>query len=308
MKIVIALGGNAIIQKGEKQNYSTLIKNIKKTCKNIVSIIKNNKVVATFGNGSEIGYLLLQNEIANYKVPAMPLDILGAESQALIGYVFEEQLRNILRENKINLPVANIITQVLVDKNDSAFRKPTKPIGPFYTKKQSKELVKKGFKIVNDANQGYRRVVPSPLPKKIIELEVIKDLISKNVIVIAAGGGGIPVYLENGKLKGVEAVIDKDYASQLLANSINADLLLILTGTPYIYLNYLKKNQKPLHKLTIKQAQELINQGEFQEGNIKPKLQAAVNFVKLSGKKAIITSPENAVKALNNKRGTHIVR
>ena len=308
MKIVIALGGNAIIQKGEKQNYSTLIKNIKKTCKNIVQIIKNNKVVITHGNGPTVGMLALQNELAKKKVPQMPLDVLGAESQALIGYLFEEQLRNTLREHKINLPVANIVTQVLVDKNDPAFKHLTKPIGPFYTKEQSKELIKKGFKVVNDAGRGYRRVVPSPLPKKILEIEVIKDLINKRVIVIAAGGGGIPVYLDKGKLKGLEAVIDKDYASQLLANSINVDLLLILTGTGYIYLNYLKKNQKPLYKLNVKDAQKYINQGEFQDGNIKPKLQAAVNFVKNGGKKAIITSPENALKALNNKRGTHIVK
>ena len=308
MKIVIALGGNAILQKGEKQNYSTLINNIKKTCKNIIPIIKNNTILITHGNGSEIGFLLLQNEIARKKVPAMPLDVLGAESQALIGYLFEEQLRNSLRENKINLPVANIITQVLVDKNDKAFKKPTKPIGPFYTKKESLALIKKGFKIVNDAGRGYRRVVPSPMPKKILEIEVIKKLVNNKVIVIAAGGGGIPVYYKNSKLHGVEAVIDKDYASQLLANSIKADLLLILTGTPYIYLNFMKKNQKALYKLTTKKAQELINQGEFQDGNVKPKLQAAINFVKNGGKKAIITSPENAVKALNNKAGTLVIK
>jgi len=308
MKIVIALGGNAIIQKGEKQNYSTLIKNIKKTCKNIISIIKNNDVVITHGNGSEIGYLLMQNEIANKKIPAMPLDVLGAESQALIGYIFEEQLRNSLRENKIKKPVVNIITQVLVDKNDSAFKNPTKPIGPFYTKEQSKTLMKNGYKVVNDANRGYRRVVPSPLPKKILEINVIKNLVKNKVIVIAGGGGGIPVYYKNGKLSGSEAVIDKDYTSQVLANAIKAEVLLILTGTPYIYKNYMKKNQKILYRLTTEEAQELINQGEFQEGNIKPKLQAAINFVKKGGKKAIITSPENAMKALNNKAGTHIVR
>src|SRR3989344_3732020 len=269
MKIVIALGGNALLQNNERQTYSNLIKNIKNTCKNIISLIKNNKVVLSFGNGPEIGMLLLQNEIARKKVPAMPLDVLGAESQALIGYLFEEQLRNSLRENKINLPVANIITQVLVDKNDKAFKKPT---------------------------------------KQILEIEVIKKLVNNKVIVIAAGGGGIPVYYKNSKLHGVEAVIDKDYASQLLANSIKAGLLLILTGTPYIYLNFMKKNQKALYKLTTKKAQELINQGEFQDGNVKPKLQATVNFVKNGGKKAIITSPENAVKALNNKAGTLIIK
>ena len=252
--------------------------------------------------------LALQNEIAKKEIPQMPLDVLGAESQALIGYIFEEQLRNTLRENKINLAVANIITQVLVDKKDKAFKTPTKPIGLFYTKQQSLALIKKGFNVVNDAGRGYRRVVPSPLPKKILEMDVIRDLVNKKIIVIAAGGGGIPVYFDNGNLKGIEAVIDKDYASQLLANDINADLLLILTGTDYIYLDYLKRNQKPLYKLTTKEAQKLIDNGEFQEGNIKPKLQAAVNFVKNGGTKAIITSPENAVKALNNKAGTLIIK
>ncbi len=308
MKIVIALGGNAILKKGEKQTYSTLIKNIHKTCNKIIRILKNNKVVITHGNGPEIGFLALQNEIAKKEVPAMPLDILGAESQALIGYLFEEQLLNELRKHKIHTPVANVVTQVLVNKHDKAFQHPTKPIGPFYTKKQSLALVKKGFKVVNDANRGYRRVVPSPLPLKIIEIDTIKNLFEQGTIVIAAGGGGVPVYYNHGKLQGVEAVIDKDYASQILANSIKAEILLILTGTPYIYLNYQKKNQKTLYKLTTKQAQKYLNAGEFQEGNIKPKLQAAVNFIKKGGKKAIITSPENALKSLNNKKGTIIVK
>ncbi len=307
MKIVIALGGNAILQKGEKQSYSTLLKNIKKTCKQIIPIIKNNKVVITHGNGPQVGYLALQNEIAKKEIPQMPLDVLGAESQALIGYIFEEQLRNTLRENKINLAVANIITQVLVNKKDKAFKHPTKPIGPFYTKFQSQALVKKGFKVVNDANRGYRRVVPSPLPIKILEIDIIKKLVDNKVIVIAAGGGGIPVYNDKGKLKGIEAVIDKDHASQVLANAIKADLLLILTGTPYIYLNYMEKTQRPLFQLTTKEAQYLIDRNEFEEGNIKPKLQAAINFVKKSGKRAVITTPENAVKALNNQAGTNIV-
>ena len=308
MKIVIALGGNAILQRGEKQDYLTLLKNIKKTCKQITSIIKNNNVVITHGNGPQIGFLVLQNEIAKKEIPQMPLDVLGAESQALIGYIFEEQLRNELRENKISLPVTNIITQVLVNKKDPAFKKPTKPIGPFYTKSQSQALTKKGFKVVNDANRGYRRVVPSPLPLKILEIEVIKKLVNNKVIVIAAGGGGIPVYYEKGKLKGIEAVIDKDYASQVLANAIKADLLLILTGTPYIYLNYMKKNQRPLFQLTTKESQTLINRNEFEEGSIKPKLQAALNFVKNGGKRAVITTPENAMKALNNQMGTNIIK
>ena len=306
MKIVIALGGNAIIKKNEKQTYSNLINNIKKTCKQIVPIIKNNKVLITHGNGSEIGYLALQNEIAKSQVPAMPLDVLGAESQALIGYIFEEQLRNVLRENKIKNPVATLITQTLVNKNDKAFRNPTKPIGPFYNKKQALELKRKGFHVIEDAGRGYRRVVPSPQPIKIIESEIIKNLISKKIIVIAAGGGGIPVYLEKNELHGIEAVIDKDLASQVLANDIKAELLLILTGVEYVYLNYLKKNQKLIRKMNIKQAEQYLKEGHFLEGSMKPKIQAAINFIKNGGKKVIITNSENVMKALNNKAGTLI--
>lgn len=308
MKIVIALGGNAILQKGEKQTYSNLINNIKKTCKQIISFIKNNEVVITFGNGPEIGFLAIQNEIAKQKVPAMPLDVLGAESQALIGYLFEEQLRNILRENKINKPVVNIITQTLVDKNDKAFHHPTKPIGPFYNKIQAQELRKKGFHVIEDAGRGYRRVVPSPLPIKFIEAEVIKNLINKKIIVIAAGGGGIPVYLKNNELHGVEAVIDKDLASQVLANSIKAELLLILTGVEHVYLNYLKKNQKAIRKMNLKQAKKYMQQGHFLEGSMKPKILAAINFLSKGGKKVIITNPENVMKALNNQKGTLITK
>ncbi|AJF62768.1 MAG: Carbamate kinase [archaeon GW2011_AR20] len=308
MKIVIALGGNAIIKKGEKQTYSNLINNIKKTCKQIVPVLKKNKVLITHGNGSEIGYLAIQNEIAKQKVPAMPLDVLGAESQALIGYIFEEQLRNFLRENRINKPIVNIITQTLVDKDDKAFREPTKPIGPFYNKPQAQELRKKGFHIIEDAGRGYRRVVPSPLPLKIIEETVIKDLIKHNFIVIAVGGGGIPVYLKNNKLYGTEAVIDKDLASQVLANDIEADLLLILTGVPYVYLNYLKKNEKIIKKMNVKQAKQYIKENQFAEGSMKPKIQAAINFLQRGGKKVIITDSNNLMKALNNKAGTLIVK
>src|SRR3990167_7944884 len=308
MKIVIALGGNAIIKKGEKQTYSNLINNIKKTCKQIVPVLKKNKVLITHGNGSEIGYLAIQNEIAKQKVPAMPLDVLGAESQALIGYIFEEQLRNFLRENRINKPIVNIITQTLVDKDDKAFREPTKPIGPFYNKPQAQELRKKGFHIIEDAGRGYRRVVPSPLPLKIIEETVIKDLIKHNFIVIAVGGGGIPFYIKNNKLYGTEAVIDKDLASQVLANDIEADLLLILTGVPYVYLNYLKKNDKIIKKMNVKQAKQYIKENQFAEGSIKPKIQAAINFLQRGGKKVIITDSNNLMKALNNKAGTLIVK
>src|SRR3989338_2267914 len=221
MKIVIALGGNALIKRNEKETYENLLKNIKKTCSKINNIIKNNKTVITFGNGPEVGNLLLQNEIARKQVPMMPLHVLDAETEGLIGYMLQEELINKLRKN-----TATLITQTLVSKKDKAFQNPTKFIGPFYTEKQIKNL---DFEVRKDSNRGYRRVVPSPKPIKIIEENIVKNLIKKNYIVIANGGGGIPVVYNNKNLEGVEAVVDKDLSSSSLANSINADLFIILT-------------------------------------------------------------------------------
>src|SRR3990167_10086925 len=240
MKIVIALGGNALLQKGEKQTYSVLINNIKKTVKHLAPIIKRHKVVCTTGNGPQVGFILLQNEIAKKKIPAMPLDILGAESQGLIGYPLEEQLVNELRNTKKD--VATLLTQVLVDKNDSAFRNPTKFIGPFYNKSQYMKLRNK-HRMKKDSNRGYRRIVPSPRPIKILEFKTIKTLIEKGNVVICGGGGGIPVIKKFGKIMGVEGVIDKDWASACLGKAINADILLILTGVKNVCLNYGMKNE-----------------------------------------------------------------
>ena len=213
MKIVIALGGNALIKRNEKETYENLLKNIKKTCSKINNIIKNNKTVITFGNGPEVGNLLLQNEIARKQVPMMPLHVLDAETEGLIGYMLQEELINKLRKN-----TATIITQVLVSKKDKAFQNPTKFIGPFYTKKEAKKLENK-FIIKKDSNRGYRRVVPSPKPIRIIESNIINELVNKNYIVIAAGGGGVPVVLKNKKLIGVEIL----GASKLLDNKILLD-------------------------------------------------------------------------------------
>ncbi len=308
--ILIALGGNAIIKKGEKETYSNLIKNIKNTCKNLIPIIKDNNIVVSFGNGPEIGEILLQNELAKKKVPEMPLDVLGAESQGLIGYPLEEQLLNELRKNKLKRDIATILTQTLVSKKDPAFKNPTKFIGPFYNKKRALKLIKKGMKIKEDQGRGYRRVVPSPKPIRIIEAESIKRLIKQNIIVIAAGGGGIPVIRDNkGNLRGIEAVIDKDYASSCLAKAIKADLMLILTEVHKVPINFKKKNQKFLDKLNIKTANYYMKQGQFPPGNMGPKIEAAIDFVKIGkGKKVIITNPENALKSLKGKAGTLITK
>ena len=303
MKIVIALGGNALSSSG-KVIYKDLIENIKKTCKQLTPIIKKHKVVITHGSGPQVGYLALQNELARKQVPSMPLDILGAESQGLIGYPLEEQLVNTLRGHKKD--VATILTQVLVDKKDPAFHNPTKFIGPFYTKQQAQKLRNK-YTIKKDADRGYRRVVPSPKPIKILEANTIKKLL-KTTTVIAAGGGGIPVIEENGKLRGIEAVIDKDLASACLANSINAPLLVIVTSVPYVYLNFGTKKQKALKEVTLEEARDFYMQDHFPAGSMGPKIEAAINFLEKKGKKAIICSSENLQKALNNKSGTIITK
>jgi len=302
--IVLALGGNAIIQKGEKETYSTLINNIRQMSKVIAPIVKKYRVVITHGNGYEIGNLLLQNEIARNKVPPMPLDILGAQSQGLIGYPLEEQLTNELRNTRKNIIV--ILTQVLVNRNDPAFKNPTKFIGPFYTHSQYKKLSRK-YKIRKDSNRGYRRVVPSPKPTKILEFKTIDFLVRKDNVVICGGGGGIPVINKSGRLIGVEGVIDKDWASSCLGKSINADTLLILTGVKNVCLNYGKKNEIKLKKLSVKEAKNYLENGEFPPGSMGPKIEAALDFLK-TGKRVIITDIEHAEKALNGKAGTLITR
>lgn len=300
MKIVIALGGNALIKRNEKETYENLLKNIKKTCSKINNIIKNNKTVITFGNGPEVGNLLLQNEIARKRVPMMPLHVLDAETEGLIGYMLQEELINKLRKN-----TATIITQVLVSKKDKAFQNPTKFIGPFYTKKEAKKLENK-FIIKKDSNRGYRRVVPSPKPIRIIESNIINELVNKNYIVIAAGGGGVPVVLKNKKLIGVECVVDKDLSSSVLGKEIRADLLLILTDVDRVYLNYGKQNKKALRRLSVEEAKKYLREGQFPGGSMGPKIEAAINFLEIGGKRVIITSIENAEKALNGKAGTLI--
>ena len=300
MKIVIALGGNALIKRNEKETYENLLKNIKKTCSKINNIIKNNKTVITFGNGPEVGNLLLQNEIARKQVPMMPLHVLDAETEGLIGYMLQEQLINKLPKN-----TATIITQVLVSKKDKAFQNPTKFIGPFYTKKEAKKLENK-FIIKKDSNRGYRRVVPSPKPIRIIESNIINELVNKNYIVIAAGGGGVPVVLKNKKLIGVECVVDKDLSSSVLGKEIRADLLLILTDVDRVYLNYGKQNKKALRRLSVEEAKKYLREGQFPGGSMGPKIEAAINFLEIGGKRVIITSIENAEKALNGKAGTLI--
>lgn len=310
MKIcVLAIGGNSLIKK-DKISFADQYETLKETVKGICDLVeKGYEVIVTHGNGPQVGFLLLRSHLSRNRLPEIPLDACNALTQAEIGYMIQLALRNEFKKSGIEKPVVTVVTQVLVDKNDPAFINPTKPIGPFYTKREAHTLTKElGWIIKEDSGRGYRRFVPSPEPKEILEYEEILALVKNGTVVIAAGGGGIPVNYENGDLKPVSAVIDKDLTSSLLAQKVNAELFLISTGVPQVYLNYNKPNQKPLESLTVKEANQYLKSGEFPLGSMGPKIQASIEFLEKSETKrmVIITSPENIGLALENKAGTRI--
>lgn len=312
--LVIALGGNAILQPGQKGTFEEQIENVKITCKGIADLIeKGYRVVLTHGNGPQVGNILIQQEEGKTKVPAMPLDVCGAQSQGLIGYMFQQSLSNELSRRGLGKTVVSLITQTVVDPEDPAFRNPSKPVGPFYTQEEAKRLAEeKGYVVKEDAGRGYRRVVPSPDPKTIVESKAIKALVEAGVIVICTGGGGIPVRLSvregTSEISGVEAVIDKDLGAERLAHEVKADLLMILTDVEVVYLNYKEPNQRALREVTVAQAKEFLAEGHFRAGSMEPKVKAAIRFMENGGKRAIISSLEKLNEALEGKTGTHFVR
>ena len=299
MLVVIALGGNALLKRGEPLSYDAQEKNVELAAKSIKNIAKNHKIVITHGNGPQVGNIMIQVESALGKAYPVPLHVAVAESEGEIGYLLEQALYNELKK-----PVASILTQVIINKNDIAFKNPTKPIGPYYSKKES-ELLKKKCYAMKKINGSYRRVVASPKPLSIVEAPIIKKLASMGIITIAAGGGGIPVFKKHG-LHGIDAVVDKDLASACLAKSINADMLIILTDVPCVYLNYGKKNQSALRKLSIKEARKLLKEGHFPEGSMGPKIEAVIEFAETGGK-AIITNFSSLREALHGKSGTVVM-
>lgn len=307
--VLIALGGNALLQAGEKGTDAEQLLHVKETVARCIEILEEGySIILTHGNGPQVGAILLKNEIAKDTLPPMPLDICGAESQGLIGYMIQREFYNVLELSKMSRPVVSVLTQVLVNKHDKAFENPTKPIGPFYSEEQSKALQKdKGWTMVYQEGKGFRRVVPSPLPIAIVEKEAIKDLMDKEVIVIACGGGGIPVIREaDNTLKGVEAVIDKDRTAAVLGRNLGVDILMILTDVDKVAINFGKKNQQFLSKLTVDEAKKYIELGQFGKGSMEPKVQAACDFVENGGKKAIITSLDKSKMALDGLTGTVI--
>lgn len=307
-KIVVALGGNALGNSPKEQ-----LELVKSTSKVIVDLVEDGfNVIVTHGNGPQVGMINLAMESASESVntPEVPFAECGAMSQGYIGYHLQQAIQTEIAKRSMRRKCVSIITQVLVDSNDAAFSNPTKPIGSFYTEEEAKEFEKtKGYVFKEDAGRGYRRVVPSPKPVKILESSIIKDLSNKGDIVIAAGGGGIPVVKKRNQVVGVDAVIDKDRTSSKLAIDLKADIFLILTAVDMVYLDYGKPTQKGIDILSIKEAEEYMKNNEFKEGSMLPKIEACIDFVKGNRNgQAIITSLKKASIALTGKTGTIIVR
>ncbi|MBP7222343.1 MAG: carbamate kinase [Sedimentibacter sp.] len=308
-RVVIALGGNALEDKSMPSTAEAQLEVVKKTSEYIADIsCSNYEIAIVHGNGPQVGRILLASEAAKDITPAMPFDVCGAMSQGYIGYHIQQSLNLALAKRNRNLPVATVVTQVVVDKDDPAFQNPTKPIGPFYSEEEAKNLAEeKGYTVKEDAGRGWRRVVASPIPKRIVEIGTIKNLWD-TTITVACGGGGIPVIEnEDGSLKGVEAVIDKDFAAERLAEDMDSDILLILTEVEKVSINYKKPNQEDLSVLTLEQAEKYIAEGHFAPGSMLPKVMAAVKFAgSRPGRKAIITSLYKALDALEGATGTVI--
>ena len=308
---VVAFGGNALLQGNEVGTIEQQEKHTYDTCEKLIGLIKNDyNIIITHGNGPQVGNILLRNEAGykNYKIPQMPMDICVADSQGGIGYMIERQMKNVLIKHKIRKNVVTIITEVLVDIKDPAFDNPTKPVGTFYLKEEAELLAKANNWVFKEdpRKRGWRKVVPSPLPKDIVNKRIIGGLARKGNIVIAVGGGGVPVYRHKDKhLEAIEAVIDKDRASALLAKDIKADSFYIITDVPKVYINFNTKNQKALNKLTVKKARYYLEKGEFAAGSMKPKIEASLSFVESGGKEAVITDTNSLPK---KNCGTRIVK
>jgi carbamate kinase len=311
-KVVVALGGNALQEAGSPPTAEAQLAVVSKTCEYLADIsCKGYEMAVVHGNGPQVGNITLSQETAekiNPKLPAMPFDVCGAMSQGYIGYQIQQCLRDALRNRNRNVPVVTLVTQVIVDEHDKAFQNPTKPIGPFYSEEEAKKIAEeKGYTVKEDSGRGWRRVVASPTPKRIAEIDSVKRLWD-STIVITAGGGGIPV-IENmdGSLTGVPAVIDKDLAAERLAEDMETDILLILTEVDKISLHFKKPNQQDLSHVTVAEAIKYIEEGHFAPGSMLPKVMAAVKFARrFPGKKAIITSLYKAVEALDGNEGTVI--
>ncbi len=310
-RIVVALGGNALSLDG-KATAVAQQQVANQTTGLLARLVQaGHELAVVHGNGPQIGNIILHEEAINTeKTPTMPVDTCGAMSQGQIGYWLQNAFYNNFQTLGITKPVASIVTQVVVDPNDPAFSNPTKPIGPFYSEQEAKKLAaERGFTVKEDAGRGWRKVVPSPKPIDIIEADLVKMALDNQAILITAGGGGIPVYYQNDKLVGLEAVIDKDFAAAKLAEIIEADVLLILTAVDTVKINYGQPNEQAINQMSLDQARQYIAEGQFAPGSMLPKVEASIKFVSTgNGRQAIITTPEGALEALNGQIGTKITQ
>jgi len=307
---LVAVGGNSLIRAGEKGTIAEQLANTRRTAVAIVGLIRlGYRLVITHGNGPQVGAQLLRSERASDVAYGQTLDVCGAASQGEIGYLLAQSLRNELAAENIHVPVVSLVTQTLVSADDPAMQHPSKPIGPFYSKADAEDKRRQlGWSIVEDAARGYRRVVPSPEPVEIVELDAIRSLIEKGALVVSTGGGGVPVVSDHGELHGVEAVIDKDRASALLAAELGVDWFIISTDTDYVYLNYKKPGQTPLRLVTAEEMKKYLLDGQFPPGNMGPKVESVLRFLESGGREAVITSFEHLCEAVMGSAGTHIVR
>jgi carbamate kinase len=306
---VVAIGGNSLARANERGTFEEQQHHARETCRGIAAILRQGyRVVLTHGNGPQVGEALLRSELARDVLPTQHLDVCDAETEGSIGYLLQQTLDNTLHDSGIPQKVVSIITQVIVDEKDPAFQKPDKPIGPFYRKEEAVQRQERlGWKMVEDSGRGWRRVVASPHPQRIYELDAIRACLGAGFVVIAAGGGGIPVVRRAGQLQGSEAVIDKDRCSALLATDLRAELLVFSTGVTHACLHFGKENEKPLFRVSWEDASEYLKQGEFAAGSMKPKIEAALRFLEAGGKRVIVTAPEFMAAAIKGGAGTEIL-
>ncbi len=308
-RIVVAIGGNSLINPGSRRGNKDTHAVARMVCEELAEIAEMfGSLVVTHGNGPQVGYELIRNAQASDIIPPDGMDVNVAATQGIIGYLLQQVLGDVLEERGRDIPVSSIITQVQVKPDDPGFQNPTKPVGPFYTKEEARiRMEKKNWIMKEDAGRGWRRVVPSPIPKKIVELECINALVEAGQIVIASGGGGVPVVRDGKKIRGVAAVIDKDHATALLATKLNAPTFVISTGVPEAYINFGKPDQEALRNITAEEARKYMDQGHFASGSMKPKIRAALGFLEHGGTRVVISSPGNLVSALKGEAGTTIL-
>jgi carbamate kinase len=305
---VIAIGGNSLIRSKDRSSFADQLATTADTCRYIVDIVgTGHGVVVTHGNGPQVGFILIRSHLARNRLPEIPLDACNAQTQAEIGYMVQQSLDNELRRRGVAKPVVTLVTQVVVDAADPAFQHPSKPVGPFYTKGEAAKLERElGWALREDAGRGFRRLVPSPRPVEVVEKPEVESLLRSGAVVIACGGGGIPVVRNGAGLKGVAAVIDKDLASSLLAGDIGAERLIISTAVEQVYLNYGQANQTALGRVSAQEMKDHLAAKQFPPGSMGPKIEAALDFLHRGGKEVVITDPEHLGDAMAGKAGTRI--